>query len=72
MYNLYSQIVYALKAADVRTVIIGGKPVMEDRKMLTLNEASILEKPRKEPPIYRPWVEQAIYLCGGIALSART
>ena len=44
MYNLYSQIVYALKAADVRTVIIGGKPVMEDRTMLTLDEATILEK----------------------------
>jgi len=44
MYNVYSQIVYALKAADVRTVIIGGKPVMEDRKMLTLDETTILEK----------------------------
>lgn len=40
----YSQIVYALKAADVRTGIIGGKSVMEDRKMLTLDEATILEK----------------------------
>jgi 5-methylthioadenosine/S-adenosylhomocysteine deaminase len=44
MYNLYSQVVYALKAADVFTVIIGGKPVMEDRKMLTIDEATILEK----------------------------
>jgi 5-methylthioadenosine/S-adenosylhomocysteine deaminase len=44
MYNVYSQIVYALKASDVRTVIIAGKPVMEDRKMLTLNEPEILAK----------------------------
>ena len=44
MYNVYSQIAYALKAADVSTVIIGGKPVMEERKMLTLDEATILEK----------------------------
>ena len=44
MYNVYSQIVYALKAADVRTVIIGGKLVMEDRKMLTLDEVALLEK----------------------------
>lgn len=44
MYNVYSQIVYALKASDVRTVIIAGKPVMEDRKMLTLDEAEILAK----------------------------
>lgn len=44
MYNVYSQIVYALKASDVRTVVIAGKPVMEDRKMLTLDEPEILAK----------------------------
>ena len=46
MYNVYSQLVYALKANDVRTVIIGGKIVMEDRQMLTLNELEILAKAR--------------------------
>jgi 5-methylthioadenosine/S-adenosylhomocysteine deaminase len=44
MYNVYSELVYALKASDVRTVIIAGRPVMEDRRMLTLNEAEILAK----------------------------
>ena len=44
MYNVYSALVYSLKASDVRTVVIGGKPVMEDRKMLTLNEQEILAK----------------------------
>jgi 5-methylthioadenosine/S-adenosylhomocysteine deaminase len=44
MYNIYSALVYALKAADVRTVIIGGKLVMEDRRVLTLNEPLILSK----------------------------
>ena len=44
MYNVYSQLVYALKANDVRTVIIAGKIVMEDRQMLTLNEPEILAK----------------------------
>ena len=47
MYNVYSQLVYALKANDVRTVIIGGKIVMEDRQMLTLNEQEILAKARE-------------------------
>jgi 5-methylthioadenosine/S-adenosylhomocysteine deaminase len=47
MYNVYSQLVYALKASDVRTVIIGGKIVMEDRQMLTLNEPEILAKARE-------------------------
>jgi 5-methylthioadenosine/S-adenosylhomocysteine deaminase len=44
MYNVYSQLVYALKASDVRTVVIGGKIVMEDRRMLTLEESAILAK----------------------------
>jgi 5-methylthioadenosine/S-adenosylhomocysteine deaminase len=47
MYNVYSQLGYALKATDVRTVIIGGKIVMEDRQMLTLNEPEILAKARE-------------------------
>src|SRR5271170_3140321 len=47
MYNVYSQLVYALKANDVRTVIIGGKIVMEDRQMQTLNQLEILAKARE-------------------------
>jgi 5-methylthioadenosine/S-adenosylhomocysteine deaminase len=44
MYNVYSAIVYALKSSDVRTTVVGGKPVMEDRHMLTLDEPAILAK----------------------------
>jgi len=44
MYNVYSELVYALKAADVKTVIIAGKLVMENRRMLTLDEPEILAK----------------------------
>ncbi|MFY9530286.1 MAG: amidohydrolase [Candidatus Acidiferrales bacterium] len=44
MYNVYSQLVYALKASDVKTVVIGGRRVMEDRKMLTLDEKEVLTK----------------------------
>jgi 5-methylthioadenosine/S-adenosylhomocysteine deaminase len=44
MYNVYSQLVYALKATDVKTVVIAGKIVMEDRQMLTLDEKEILAK----------------------------
>src|ERR1700723_148432 len=47
MYNVYSQLVYALKANDVRTVIVAGKIVMEDRQMLTLNEPEILSKAKQ-------------------------
>ena len=44
MYDLYAQIAYALKGSDVSTVIIGGKPVMRDRKLLTVNEAEAVAK----------------------------
>jgi 5-methylthioadenosine/S-adenosylhomocysteine deaminase len=47
MYNVYSQLVYALKSSDVASVMIGGKMVMEDRKMLTLDENEILTKARE-------------------------
>ena len=47
MYNVYSELVYASKANDVRTVVIAGKIVMEDRRMLTLNEPEILAKARE-------------------------
>jgi 5-methylthioadenosine/S-adenosylhomocysteine deaminase len=46
LYNVYSQLVYALKASDVETVIIGGHVVMENRRMLTLREDEILAKAR--------------------------
>ena len=47
MYNIYSQLVYALKANDVDTVIVGGKIVMEHRRMLTLDEPQILARARE-------------------------
>jgi len=43
MYSVYSEIVFALKATDVRTVIIAGRVIMDERKMLTLNEEEILQ-----------------------------
>ncbi len=42
MYNVYSQLVYALKASDVDSVMVGGRMVMEHRRMLTLDPAAIL------------------------------
>jgi 5-methylthioadenosine/S-adenosylhomocysteine deaminase len=37
LYNPYSQIVYACRGSDVRDVIIDGKVVMRDRRLLTLD-----------------------------------
>lgn len=40
-FNIYSSLVYSTKANDVRTVIINGRIVMLDRRLLTLNESAI-------------------------------
>jgi 5-methylthioadenosine/S-adenosylhomocysteine deaminase len=44
MYNVYSQLVYALKASDVSDVMVNGKPIVRDRKMLTLDRAVVMAK----------------------------
>jgi 5-methylthioadenosine/S-adenosylhomocysteine deaminase len=41
LYNVYSDLVYATKAADVETVIINGRLIMRNKRLLTLNEAAI-------------------------------
>jgi len=46
LYNIYSDLVYATKASDVETVIINGKIVMRNRRLLTLNEAAIKDGAR--------------------------
>jgi 5-methylthioadenosine/S-adenosylhomocysteine deaminase len=46
LYNLYSDLVYATKASDVQTVIINGRIVMRDRRLLTLNEPAIKRRAR--------------------------
>jgi 5-methylthioadenosine/S-adenosylhomocysteine deaminase len=47
MYDIYAQLAYALKASDVETVVIGGKVVMRDRKLLTVNEEQAIQKARE-------------------------
>jgi len=47
MYDIYAQLAYALKASDVETVVIGGKVVMRDRKLLTVNEEQAIRKARE-------------------------
>jgi 5-methylthioadenosine/S-adenosylhomocysteine deaminase len=47
MYDIYAQIAYSLKGSDVETVIIGGKVVMRDRHLLTIDEPKVLEKARE-------------------------
>ncbi len=48
-YNVYSQLVYATKASDVHTVIVNGKVLMLNKRLLTLNENVI----KKDANAYR-------------------
>jgi 5-methylthioadenosine/S-adenosylhomocysteine deaminase len=47
MYDIYAQLAYALKGSDVETVVIGGRVVMRDKRLTTLNESEILAKARE-------------------------
>jgi len=47
MYDVYAQLAYALKSSDIETVIIGGKIVMRDKKLLTIDEQAVLAKARE-------------------------
>ncbi len=47
MYDVYAQIAYSLKGSDVETVVIGGRVVMRNRKLLTVDEPAVLEKARE-------------------------
>jgi len=44
LYDIYSHIVYAMNAADIDTVLVGGKVVLEQRNLLTADEAEIIAK----------------------------
>ncbi|MCX6933419.1 MAG: amidohydrolase [Verrucomicrobia bacterium] len=46
LYDVYSTLVYAASPRDVRTTVIHGRVVMEDRKILTLNPQEVREKMR--------------------------
>ncbi len=48
-YNAYSHLVYATKSSDVHTVVINGRVVMLNRRLLTLNESGI----KKDANAYR-------------------
>jgi 5-methylthioadenosine/S-adenosylhomocysteine deaminase len=47
MYDVYAQIAYSLKGSDVETVMIGGKFVMRDHKLLTVDEPAAMAKARE-------------------------
>ena len=47
LYNEYSQLVYATGAADVDTVLINGRLIMQNRRLLTIDEREVMAQVRK-------------------------
>jgi 5-methylthioadenosine/S-adenosylhomocysteine deaminase len=47
IYEVYSAIVYALKSSEVETVIVGGKILLKDGKLQTVDEAAAMAKAKE-------------------------
>jgi 5-methylthioadenosine/S-adenosylhomocysteine deaminase len=47
LYNPISHLVYAARGEDVRTVMVNGRVLMRERKMLTLDESAVLAEARQ-------------------------
>jgi 5-methylthioadenosine/S-adenosylhomocysteine deaminase len=55
-YDVYSHLVYTTGAQDVQTVVIDGRIVMRDRRVLTIDEAAL----RKNVAMYREKIRAAV------------
>ena len=53
VFDPISQIVYTSRGDDVLTTIVNGKILMRDRRVLTLDEASVLADARKAAELVR-------------------
>ena len=66
LHSAPASLVYAARASDVRTVIVAGRVIMRDRKLLTLDKAEIIRQvnrslerlarrtPESRIQVYRP------------------
>ena len=58
VFDPIAQIVYASRGDDVETTVVNGKVLMRDRKVLTLDEASVIAEARKAAALVRKAVQQ--------------
>jgi 5-methylthioadenosine/S-adenosylhomocysteine deaminase len=47
MYDVYSQLVYALKGSNVLDVVVNGREIVRDRRVLTLDQPAVIAKARE-------------------------
>jgi len=57
LYNVYSQMVYALKGSDVQDVMVNGRLLVKDAQALTFNAAQIEAKAEQ----YRHQVQESLH-----------
>ncbi len=55
LFKVYSQLVYASKGGDVRHVMVNGRVVVRDRRLMTLNEAEVLKTARQWQAKIQTW-----------------
>src|SRR5688572_10625577 len=58
LYDPISHLVYVSRGDDVQTMVVHGKVLMRDRKVLTLNEAAILKESQEWAQKVRAAVQQ--------------
>lgn len=56
MYNVYSQLAYALKSSDVTDVMVNGRVIVRDKKMLTIDPGPAIAKARE----YRDRIQKSL------------
>ena len=44
LYNVYSQLIYSLKSSDVGEVMVNGRIIVRNRKMLTIDDKAVMAK----------------------------
>lgn len=57
LYDPSSQVVYASRGDDVETTIVNGRVLMRDRKVLTMDEATVLREARVAADLVRKSVQ---------------
>lgn len=56
MYNPYSHLVYAVNGRDVKTVLINGRVIMEDRRLLSMDLGEIMARAREQSQRISDWL----------------
>ena len=44
MYDVFAHLVYSVRGANVRTVIVGGRVVVRDRTVTTVDAAEVMAR----------------------------